>query len=70
MGRRDGIVTSAAEANRDLPPPFANFNTLSTLFNGKGLSDKDMVILSGTYLAPLDWPSPVLAIVVLVQFIH
>ncbi|BBN12072.1 peroxidase [Marchantia polymorpha subsp. ruderalis] len=49
LGRRDGIVTSAAEANRDLPPPFANFNTLSTLFNGKGLSDKDMVILSGAH---------------------
>ncbi|KAG6555736.1 hypothetical protein Mapa_002975 [Marchantia paleacea] len=53
LGRRDGTITSAAEANRDLPTPFGNFNTLSAIFRRKGLSVKDMVILSGAHTVGL-----------------
>ncbi|KAF8369456.1 hypothetical protein HHK36_032526 [Tetracentron sinense] len=46
-GRRDGRVSSANEALTNLPPPFANITQLKTMFLGKGLSVKDLVVLSG-----------------------
>ncbi|KAF8409510.1 hypothetical protein HHK36_005586 [Tetracentron sinense] len=46
-GRRDGRVSSAKEALTNLPPPFANITQLKTMFLGKGLSVKDLVVLSG-----------------------
>ncbi|KAG6547793.1 hypothetical protein Mapa_010607 [Marchantia paleacea] len=49
LGRRDGTVSSVTEANNDLPPPFANFTQLVSLFAKKGLTMKDMVILSGAH---------------------
>ncbi|BFI15913.1 peroxidase [Marchantia polymorpha subsp. ruderalis] len=49
LGRRDGTVTSASEANSDLPPPFGTFSSLSAIFRRKGLTVKDMVILSGAH---------------------
>ncbi|KAL5794040.1 hypothetical protein ACOSP7_002634 [Xanthoceras sorbifolium] len=47
-GRRDGSVSIAAETlNGNLPAPFANIATLKQNFASKGLSVKDLVVLSG-----------------------
>lgn len=46
-GRRDGRVSLASEALRNLPPPFANIAQLKGMFASKGLSVKDLVVLSG-----------------------
>ncbi|GMH12595.1 hypothetical protein Nepgr_014436 [Nepenthes gracilis] len=48
-GRRDGTVSLASEALTNLPPPFANITELRTLFAKKGLSKKDLVVLSGAH---------------------
>lgn len=46
-GRRDGNVSIAAEADLLLPSPFADFTELKKNFNDKGLTVKDLVVLSG-----------------------
>ncbi|KAK3438131.1 hypothetical protein EUGRSUZ_C02751 [Eucalyptus grandis] len=46
-GRRDGYVSISEEARRDLIPPTANITTLKADFAKRGLSAKDLVILSG-----------------------
>ncbi|XP_021887394.1 peroxidase 27-like [Carica papaya] len=46
-GRRDGKVSRSLEALQNLPPPFFNITQLITSFTGKGLSVKDLVVLSG-----------------------
>ena len=46
-GRRDGKVSVALEALINLPPPFANITQLKSMFHSKGLSVKDLVVLSG-----------------------
>lgn len=48
-GRRDGSVSIAAEADLLLPSPFANFSVLKKNFNDKGLTVKDLVVLSGMH---------------------
>ncbi|CAL9778714.1 unnamed protein product [Musa acuminata subsp. burmannicoides] len=45
-GRRDGFVSRANET-KQLPPPTANITTLISMFASKGLSVKDLVVLSG-----------------------
>lgn len=59
LGRRDGVSSFAWEANNNLPPPFADFNMLMSLFSAKGLTTKDMVVLSGKLFQNLvltkDW---------------
>lgn len=57
LGRRDGIVSSVTEGNSDLPPPFANFTQLVSMFAKKGLTMKDMVILSGGCYPRHKYPS-------------
>nr|XP_043613716.1 peroxidase 27-like [Erigeron canadensis] len=47
LGRRDGRVSIASETLTQLPAPFANITQLKTLFKAKGLSVKDLVVLSG-----------------------
>lgn len=47
LGRRDGRVSNMLEALNDLPPPFGNISTLTTMFASKGLNKKDLVVLSG-----------------------
>ncbi|BBN12068.1 peroxidase [Marchantia polymorpha subsp. ruderalis] len=49
LGRRDGNVSSAAEANSNLPPPSANFDSLKNLFAGKGFNVRELVVLSGSH---------------------
>ncbi|RVW25515.1 Peroxidase 27 [Vitis vinifera] len=46
-GRRDGKVSVALEALINLPPPFANITQLKSMFHSKGLSVKDLAVLSG-----------------------
>ncbi|XP_075667029.1 peroxidase 27-like [Castanea sativa] len=46
-GRRDGIISNLTEALLNLIPPFANITTLKNDFQQKGLSVKDLVVLSG-----------------------
>ncbi|CAN6338485.1 unnamed protein product [Urochloa humidicola] len=49
LGRRDGVVSKAAEARAGLPSPANNFTTLEANFGAKGLDVKDLVILSGAH---------------------
>ncbi|XP_059627626.1 peroxidase 27-like [Cornus florida] len=46
-GRRDGRVSNMIEALTNLLPPFANVSTLKSGFQQRGLSTKDLVVLSG-----------------------
>ncbi|KMT09426.1 hypothetical protein BVRB_6g129010 [Beta vulgaris subsp. vulgaris] len=48
-GRRDGRVSVLNEALSELPPPFFNITSLKSLFQRKGLSVKDLVVLSGAH---------------------
>ncbi|KAH7513269.1 hypothetical protein FEM48_Zijuj12G0179500 [Ziziphus jujuba var. spinosa] len=46
-GRKDGKVSLATEAARDLPSAFANYTTLKQQFANKGLNVFDLLALSG-----------------------
>ena len=46
LGRRDGRVSIASESFT-LPAPFANITQLKAQFVSKGLSVKDLAVLSG-----------------------
>ena len=47
-GRRDGFVSDKSLAN-DMPDVSDSIFQLKAKFQNKGLSDKDLVLLSGTY---------------------
>ncbi|CAK9135256.1 unnamed protein product [Ilex paraguariensis] len=46
-GRRDGRVSTAQNALKNLPSPFSNITQLKASFGSKGLSVKDLAVLSG-----------------------
>jgi len=48
-GRRDGAVSRASDTNGNLPPPTANVAQLTQMFGAKGLTQRDMVALSGAH---------------------
>ncbi|KAH9607282.1 hypothetical protein KSS87_012366 [Heliosperma pusillum] len=48
-GRRDGKVSSANEALKNIPPPTSNLSSLLTFFGRQGLDLKDLVVLSGAH---------------------
>ncbi|XP_010070010.2 peroxidase 3 [Eucalyptus grandis] len=48
-GRRDGTVSLASEALANIPSPFLNFTALQQNFANKGLSVRDLVVLSGAH---------------------
>ncbi|KAL5230122.1 hypothetical protein ABZP36_028898 [Zizania latifolia] len=48
-GRRDGGVSSASETGGNLPPPTATVNQMTQMFAAKGLTQKEMVALSGAH---------------------
>uniref|UniRef100_A0A0D9XLX0 Peroxidase 1 n=1 Tax=Leersia perrieri TaxID=77586 RepID=A0A0D9XLX0_9ORYZ len=48
-GRRDGTVSRSSDTNGNLPPPTASVSQMTQIFSSKGLSQKDMVALSGAH---------------------
>ncbi|KAK3008386.1 hypothetical protein RJ639_013598 [Escallonia herrerae] len=46
-GRRDGRRSTLSDALNNLPSPFSNITQLKASFSSKGLSVKDLVVLSG-----------------------
>ncbi|XP_062092417.1 peroxidase 4-like [Humulus lupulus] len=49
LGRRDARTTSKAAANNGIPQQTSNLNRLSSRFNALGLSNTDLVALSGAH---------------------
>nr|AAB97854.1 ferriprotein porphyrin-containing peroxidase [Striga asiatica] len=49
LGRRDSTTANRDAANRELPGPFSTLDGLITSFKNKGLSERDMVALSGSH---------------------
>jgi peroxidase len=47
LGRFDGLTSTAASVNGKLPAPTFSLDQLNTLFASNGLSQNDMVALSG-----------------------
>ncbi|KAK7324671.1 hypothetical protein VNO77_28419 [Canavalia gladiata] len=47
LGRRDGETASQSAANNEIPSPFSDLNTLISMFAAKGLSARDLTVLSG-----------------------
>lgn len=48
LGRLDGLRSSAANVNGNLPKESFNLNQLNSLFASRGLSQADMIALSGS----------------------
>ncbi|XP_002994345.2 peroxidase A2 [Selaginella moellendorffii] len=49
LGRRDSTTASRDAANSQIPPPVFTVSELTSAFQAKGLSLKDMVVLSGAH---------------------
>ncbi|KAH9303637.1 hypothetical protein KI387_008041, partial [Taxus chinensis] len=49
LGRRDGTISQAARVPGNLPKPSFNLDQLLSLFNKKGLTQIDLVALSGAH---------------------
>ncbi|CAJ1956724.1 unnamed protein product [Sphenostylis stenocarpa] len=47
LGRRDATTASESEANAQIPSPFSDLPTLTSIFAAKGLSARDLTVLSG-----------------------
>ncbi|RLM99544.1 peroxidase 4-like isoform X3 [Panicum miliaceum] len=49
VGRRDSTTASFSGANNNIPPPTSGLANLTSLFAAQGLSQEDMVALSGAH---------------------
>ncbi|KAK1404878.1 Peroxidase [Heracleum sosnowskyi] len=49
LGRRDSTTASQDQANNDIPKPFDDLPALITSFANKGLTAKEMTVLSGSH---------------------
>jgi len=47
LGRRDGRISTKASVQRKLPHPTFNLDQLNSMFASHGLSQTDMIALSG-----------------------
>ncbi|KAJ1424620.1 Secretory peroxidase [Sesbania bispinosa] len=47
LGRRDARTASQSAANNQIPSPFSDLSTLISMFSAKGLSARDLTVLSG-----------------------
>lgn len=52
LGRLDGLRSTAASVEGNLPKPTFNLNQLNAMFGAHGLSQTDMIALSGNLLPP------------------
>lgn len=48
LGRRDGRISTEASVQRKLPHPEFNLDQLNAMFTSNGLTQRDMIALSGT----------------------
>lgn len=48
LGRLDGLTSTSSSVNGKLPQPSSNLKQLNSLFAANGLSQTDMIALSGT----------------------
>jgi hypothetical protein len=53
LGRLDGLSSKASSVNGKLPQPTFNLDQLNSLFAARGLSQADMIALSGKRKTPL-----------------
>lgn len=53
LGRLDGLRSTAASVEGNLPKPTFNLNQLNAMFGAHGLSQTDMIALSGNLLPPV-----------------
>lgn len=53
LGRLDGLSSTAASVNGKLPEPSFNLNQLNSLFAAHGLTQTDMIALSGINYSPI-----------------
>ncbi|KAI5008279.1 hypothetical protein ZWY2020_009327 [Hordeum vulgare] len=60
-GRYDGFVSLKDETLANLPPPFANLDTLTQMFANKTLSQTDMVGFSAHSIGPRPLPPSAIA---------
>ncbi|KAL2534768.1 Peroxidase 16 [Abeliophyllum distichum] len=49
LGRRDGRISTLASVQNNLPGPGSNLDQLNTIFARRGLSQTDMIALSGAH---------------------
>ncbi|KAL2464276.1 Peroxidase 16 [Forsythia ovata] len=49
LGRRDGRISTLAGVQNNLPGPGSNLDQLNTIFSRRGLSQTDMIALSGAH---------------------
>lgn len=49
LGRRDARTASQSAANSQIPGPASSLSTLISMFAAKGLSARDMTVLSGSH---------------------
>ena len=47
LGRRDARTASQSAANNEIPGPTSNLSTLTSMFAAKGLTARDLTVLSG-----------------------
>lgn len=47
LGRRDGRISTKASVQHKLPHPDFSLDQLNTMFSSHGLTQKDMIALSG-----------------------
>ncbi|EFJ22137.1 hypothetical protein SELMODRAFT_106106 [Selaginella moellendorffii] len=53
MGRRDGLISKVSNVRGNIPDTTLTLDQLTKVFNSKGLSQKDLIVLSGAHTVGL-----------------